>query len=116
AFAAAAPRVARVEGPLYAFLTDCLGNEKPALLRVSAANALGSSALNENQLGSLTQAIAKAGALELPKLLGAYERSSSGKVGQRLVDALGKAPAIESLSAEALRRTLKSYPEEIRKA
>ncbi len=116
AFAAAAPRTTKVDGVLFTFLMNCLAGDKPVMLRISAAHAIGSAGLSEAQLGSLTQAIATAGALELPKLLGAFERSTSGKVGLRLIEALGKAAAIESLSAEALRRTLKGYPDDVRKA
>src|SRR5205814_10278923 len=76
----------------------------------------GAAGLSATPLGPPTQPPAAAGALGLPKLLGAFERSTSARTGQRLVESLSKAAAFESLQAEALRRTLKGYPDEIRKA
>jgi putative membrane-bound dehydrogenase-like protein len=114
AFAAAAARVAKLDSTIFTFVFECLKPEAPVLLRVSASQGLGAAGLSDAQLGTLSQALPAAGALELPKLLGAYERSTNGKTGQRLVEALSKAAALESLQAEALRRTLKGYPEDVR--
>jgi putative membrane-bound dehydrogenase-like protein len=115
AFAAAAPRVAKLDPTIFTFAFECLKPESPVLLRLSAAQGLGGAGLSDTQLGTLSQALPAAGALELPKLLGAYERSSNGKVGQRLVESLSKAAALESLQGDSLRRTLKSYPEDVRR-
>ncbi len=112
---AAAPRIARLEPALFGFLASSVNKERPVLLRMAAAQALGSSGLDDGQLGALAAEVAQAGALELPKLLGAYERSRNGATGKRLLAALEKCAAVESLSPEALRRTLAPYPDEVRK-
>jgi putative membrane-bound dehydrogenase-like protein len=111
---AAAPRVARLEMPLFNFLREGVDKEKPALLRLAAAQALGAAGLSDDQLFRLAPTLGAAGALEMPKLLAAYERSGSAKAGRELVARLEKSPALEALPAEALRRALKNYPEEVR--
>jgi putative heme-binding domain-containing protein len=114
ALLAAAPRLAKVDTAIFNFLRDCVDREKPVLLRLAAAQALGAAGLSDDQLARLAPTLATAGALELPKLLVAYERSGSAKAGKELVAQLGKSPALEALPAEALRRALKNYPEEVR--
>ncbi|HLY11697.1 MAG TPA: PVC-type heme-binding CxxCH protein [Planctomycetota bacterium] len=114
ALVAVAPRLAKLESGLFGFLRECVDQEKPALLRLAAAQALGSAALSNDQLFRLASTLGTVGALELPRLLGAYEHSDSAKVGHELIAWLEKSPAIESLPAEALRRALQSYPDEIR--
>jgi putative heme-binding domain-containing protein len=65
-------------------------------------------------LRELTANLAEAGPLELPQLLGAYERTQSGAIGEALLAALARSPALESLSSESLRRTLNGYPDDVR--
>jgi putative membrane-bound dehydrogenase-like protein len=114
ALAAAAPRLARLERPLFALLLESVDPGKPALLRMTAAQALGSAALEGDQLQALLKVVAAAGPLELPRLLGAFERAkSSGSAAQALVAALEKSKSLESLSPETLRRTLEGYPGDV---
>jgi putative heme-binding domain-containing protein len=114
ALLAAAPRIARLDSQLFGFLRECLDKEKPALLRLAAAQALGAAGLTDDQLFRLASTVGAAGAMEMPKLLAAYERSGNAKAGRELVAQLEKSPAVGALPAESLRRALKSYPEEIR--
>ena len=114
ALVAAAPRIAKLESAFFGFLRECLDKEKPALLRLGAAQALGAAGLTEDQLFRLAPSVGAAGALEMPKLLGAYERSGGAKAGKELIAQLEKSSAVEALPAESLRRALKSYPEEVR--
>jgi putative heme-binding domain-containing protein len=72
--------------------------------------------LDDRQLAALAPSIAEVGPLELPRLLGAYERSSDPAVADRLLAALAKAPGFASLSADVLRRVLAGYPGEVRSA
>jgi putative membrane-bound dehydrogenase-like protein len=116
ALAAAAPRLDQLGAPLFEFLTKCLHKDRPPLLRLSAAEALGSVRLEDGQLQALGKVMATTGALELPHLLAAFETSKNLAVGQRLVAALSQAPGLPSLSPEALRRTVQAYPEEVRQA
>ncbi len=115
AFAAAAPRAAP-DPALFAFLQKCLAPDRPALLRIAAAQGLGATALNEAQLVSLAGSLGKAGALELPRLVGAWERTRSANAGRKLLSALEKAASFESLTAEGLRKAVESQPEEVRAA
>jgi putative membrane-bound dehydrogenase-like protein len=116
ALAAAAPLVANLDEEALVFLLDCLAPEKAPLLRATAADALGQMKLSEAQLTKLAHALPTAGALELPRLLAAFEKSSKQVVGEALVAALGRAPAARGLRAEVLTRTLEKYPAEVRKA
>lgn len=113
ALAAAAPRLPGLDDAAVAFLTECLKGE--ILLRMTAAKALGSAKLNDGQLARLTRAVAGAGPLELPKLVGAFERSRHRDTGRRFVDALSGSAALESLSADALRRALARFPDDVKK-
>jgi putative membrane-bound dehydrogenase-like protein len=116
ALAAAAPRIDHLESAQFDFLEKCLDKEKPPLLRLAAASALGQATLNERQLKALTKNVASAGPLEMYKLLAAYERSDNPEVGKALLAALTKAPGLQSVNIDILNRTLKRYPEAVQKA
>ncbi len=116
AAAAAAPRVARLERPLFDLLAGAMAPDRPPLLRLAAAEALGRAGHEDAQLNLLSARLAAAGALEVPKLLPAYEKSRNGEVGKRFVAALGKSPGLASLAPEALMSSLKSFPLEIRES
>jgi putative membrane-bound dehydrogenase-like protein len=116
ALAALAPRAAGIDPDDFEFLRDQLLPDKTPLLRLAAAEALGKGRLDDRQLIALAPSLAEAGPLELPQLLGAYERSGDRSVAGRLLAALAKAPGFTSLSAEGLRRVLAGYPEDVRSA
>jgi putative heme-binding domain-containing protein len=111
---AAAPRMAKIDGALFRFLLGCLGKDQPPLLRLAASEAIGKSPLDEAQLNQLTVVLAGAGPLEIPRLIGAYERSRSAGVAKKVLNVLESAPGFPSLTAERLRTVFKGYPEEIR--
>jgi putative heme-binding domain-containing protein len=112
ALAAAPP--SKLEPGLFAFLTACLDREKPPLLRLSAAEAVGRAVLDDAQLDALTRVVAKAGPLEVPRLVGPFERSRNASVGRKLVAALDASPGLTSLSPEALGRALRPFPDEVK--
>jgi putative membrane-bound dehydrogenase-like protein len=114
ALAALAPRLGRVEPPIFDFLIGRLDPNLTPLDRLSAAAALGPMRLADEQLGRLAQAVTAAGALELPHLIGPFEHSKDSEVGRKLLAALDKAPGLTSLSPENVQRTLQGYPEEVR--
>ncbi len=116
ALAAAAPHVEKLEPPLFDFLLSCLDASQPPLLRATAADAAGQLKLNDEQLGKLTGTIAGAGALELPRLLAAFDKGGSAAAGRQLVAALEKAPAVKGLRAEVLTQALEHFPEEVRRS
>jgi putative membrane-bound dehydrogenase-like protein len=114
ALAAVAPRLSRLDPPLFGFLGDCLTAEQPVLLRLSAAGVLGRAPLDESQLDALTEVVSRAGAMEISRLLPAYERTSSGAIGAKLVTALARSPGRSSLTFEAVRQALKDFPDDVR--
>jgi putative membrane-bound dehydrogenase-like protein len=116
AWAAVAPRAARIGPDDFAFLRAELRRDNPPLLRLAAAEALGTSRLDDRQLVALVPSLAQAGPLELPPLLGAYERSKDPSVAKDLLAALAKAPGLQSLSAETLRRVLAGSADEVRRS
>src|SRR5205823_3852939 len=116
AWGAVARRAAGIGADDFALLRTQLHGDRPPLLRRAAAEALGDLRLDDDQRLELTQSVAEAGPFELPHLLAAFERPGNPAVAERFVAALGKAPGLESLSAETLRRTLAGHPEEVRAA
>lgn len=111
-----APRLREFPSASYDFLLTRFAPAREPLERRSAAAVLAQAALSEAQLRSLLRVVAGAGALEMPQLVAPFEKSKDAQIGKELVAALEKAPGLTSLSADALRRTLKDYPEEIRQA
>jgi putative heme-binding domain-containing protein len=116
ALAAAAPRIKELNDSQFELVIRCLDKDQPPLLRLSAAGVSSQAGLRQDQLEKLTRLVAAAGPLEMPKILAAYERSANPVIGMKLLAALANAPGLESLTAEALQRTLKAYPEEIKRA
>jgi len=116
ALSAVASRLKEVTETQFAVLRASMNKEKPPLLRLSAADALGRAPLFESQLIALTAMIAEMGAMELPKILPAFERSNSAEVGRKFLAALGESKALNSLTPDALRSALKNFPDEIRAA
>jgi putative heme-binding domain-containing protein len=112
---AVAPRLPRLESPLFEFLVSQLDQAELPLRRLAAARALGRAPLNDGQLLALTRAIGATGALSLPHLIPAFVRSHDPRVGNALVAALRRSPGLRSLTPQALERTLRGYPEEVRR-
>jgi putative heme-binding domain-containing protein len=104
----------RVPQDIFDFLCTRLDKDLPPLERLAAAETLGNLDPTDGQLQSLTRALATAGALEMPHLVAAYERTGKREVGEHLVATLDKAPGLASLSPELLRRACQNYPPEVR--
>jgi putative heme-binding domain-containing protein len=123
ALAAVAPRIDNLSEAHYKFLTRCLDREQPPLLRLAAAGALGQmgkaggkSGLHPEQLRALLPYLKNADPLELPRLLEIYERINNPPITRQMLTALEAAPALESLTLDAVRRTLQGYPEDVQQA
>lgn len=116
ALLAAAPRLRGIDRSVFDYLRSLLDQKLPPLLRRAAADALRSLRLDDAQLEILADTIRSASAMELPLMVSAFERSRNPTAGYKLIAALGKAPGLQSLSADGLRRTLKEYPAEVQKA
>ena len=92
------------------FLTAQIRHNRLPMERLAAAQALGDGRLDVAGKLHATTAIAKAGPLELPALMGVYQRESDARVGQQLVVALAEAPALSALARGQLKRLLGQYP------
>jgi putative heme-binding domain-containing protein len=110
AAAVAAPRLAALEPALFDFLLGSLESNQSALVRLDAAEALGSASLASLQLQKLAAAIAGAGALEAPRLVRAFEQTSDAETGLALVAALGKSAGLKAIEHDRLAVLLSTYP------
>jgi putative heme-binding domain-containing protein len=114
ALEAAAPALKSLDSPLFAFLLAHLDPDTAPLRRLAAARVLGRVPLETDQLLELAGAVQQSGAMVLPQLLPAFERSRNPNVGAALVGALGKAPGRLAVTVPALHRALQNYPAGIR--
>ena len=115
ALTAAAPRLKALGPDLFDLLLTRLKSEA-ATDRLAAAQALSLAPLSADQLVALCNVLPKATALELPRLLAAFERGGSAELGRALVGALQQSPALASLAPQSLRDALKAFPAEVRTA
>jgi putative heme-binding domain-containing protein len=116
-----ARRGARLDEAGLKLLLDQINQDVLPVERLAAADALGKAALDERQLARLPAVVARAGPLELPSLLRAFEtaartRRGSGELGLRLVDALAKSPGAKTLPAGRIRAVLDLYSPKVREA
>jgi putative heme-binding domain-containing protein len=113
--AAVAGRLDGLEPELFDFLRAAIDESNAPLVRLDAAEALARSRLSEGQLLALAATLAECGPLELPRLVRAFEQSTSEEVGRQLVAALGRSPGLKSLSGEALAALAAPYGEAVRR-
>lgn len=81
----------------------------PVAPRLLAAEALAKAKLDASQLGTVADALASAGPLEIDRLLPAFAKSGDEAVGLRVVEALRRSPIRASLRADAIRPHLAKY-------
>jgi putative heme-binding domain-containing protein len=115
ALAVAGASLPQVEPELFDFLVAQLDAEKPVPLRGAASRALAKAPLSRQQLLALTSPLSEAGPLELPTLLGAFEKGGDEELGDKLLAALGKARGLSNLRADLLETALKQFPPGIQK-
>jgi putative heme-binding domain-containing protein len=113
AFEAAAPHGSTLTRDEFEFLIDRLKRDEPPLVRMAAARCLGTVPLDAGQLDALCDVIAHAGAIILPRLLPAFQRSRDAATGAHLIAALARAPGLRSLSTQDLNEALHGYPTEV---
>jgi len=109
ALAALPGGIGAVEPAVFQFLVTQLDDRQGTLAQLSAAEILGRAKLTAQQLASLTPAVARAGPLEMDRLLMAYEKSADDSVGAALVAALGNAKGVTALRPDTLRMRLKHF-------
>lgn len=94
----------------FSLLLKQLEPDAPAGIRGEAARMFGLARLTRTQLLNLSQAVARAGALELPILLEAFYKSRDQEVGERFVDALQMSPGVGNVPPDEIKRMLTRYP------
>jgi putative membrane-bound dehydrogenase-like protein len=114
AAAVATPRLASVEPVLFDFLMASLDENAPALVRLNASEALGQAHLDASQLLPLAQAVARAGVLEAPRLVLAFEQTTDAEIGRALVASLGRSAGLRGIEHDALAALIEPYPPVVR--
>jgi putative heme-binding domain-containing protein len=86
------------------------------LQRATAAAVLSRARLDDHELLELIDTIRTANPLELPRLLGAFERSTSEETGLKLITALRRSKSLQSLRPEQLKPVLAKHPAAVQQA
>ncbi len=102
--------LAPVETPLFDFLCAHLDARQPMLVRGAAATVLARAPLSPPQQLALTEKVRTVGALEVPKLLPAFERNPGEALGLKLVAALQQSPGLPGVRANVLKPLFARYP------
>ena len=116
AFAAIPAGVADLPAEEFALIIAGLGIDNPLNVRGASADILSRAKLSDGQLLELCETIKTVGPLELDRVLGAFDKSTSEEVGRKLLAALTEATALTSLRIDSLRLKLAKYPPEIVRA
>ena len=116
ALAAVPGGLTEVEPATFAFLIDRLDPEGTVAVRGLAADVLSKAKLAPDQLDALVTALAKAGPLEVDRLLAAYDAQADDALGKKLVAALLGSPALSSLRIDALKAHLAKFGPATREA
>ncbi|HEY2953324.1 MAG TPA: PVC-type heme-binding CxxCH protein [Verrucomicrobiae bacterium] len=114
ALAAVPGGLGEVDEATFDLLRACVAPTKPVTTRSAAAGVLAKARLSEEQLLALADALKTAGPLEVPKLLGAFERATNEALGLKLVAVLKESPALSSLRAEMVKPRLTNFPATVR--
>jgi len=102
-----------VEPALFNFLCANLDLSKPVPARAAASRVLGMARLTDEQLISLAETSGKAGPLELPRLIGAFEQTTNETVGLKLMAALKQSKSLASVRPDVLKKTSANYPSSV---
>ncbi len=118
ALAALAARQPRLSEPAFRYLLGRLDPAVDAALRLAAAQVIGRSALDDEQLARLARTrVAKADPLILPPLLEAFRRLRNEQVGLDLVAALTRLPgALGAVGGQRLEELTRGFPAAVRTA
>ena len=113
ALAAARRPLAESDDELFAFLLAKIGPDEPFRVRTAAAEVLGNSTLNEQQLARLAGRMKHLAAAELKQVLGLFANVSSDLVGHRLVASLTASSSASNLQAFRLQHVLANFGPQI---
>ncbi len=105
-----------VEPALFGELTRRALPEEAYELRSAATEVLAKATLTDEQRLTLVQTIQQVGALELPKLLPAFEKAPSESLGLKLIAALQSSTGFRGLRVDLLKQLLTKYPATVQQA
>lgn len=98
----------------FTFLLSHLQPDVLAPNRQQAATILSQGLLSQKQLLTLaTEFLPQADAFIIPRILPAFRQGKDITIGEAVVNALLKAPTLDSFSEETLRQIFKNYPAEL---
>ncbi len=115
ALAAVHGGLARVEPDEFALLRASLEPDRPASIRAAAAGVLERAKLDRDQLSTLTGSLEKAGPMEVPRLLPAFDNAADEALGLQRLAALERSPGRSSVRGDNLRPRLAKYPAVVQK-
>ncbi|HET7218868.1 MAG TPA: PVC-type heme-binding CxxCH protein [Vicinamibacterales bacterium] len=101
---------------LFALVVSSLQAQESVPVRAAAADVVGRRPLTRDQLYALLPAVASASALELPRVLAAFDAASDEALGLALIGALERATSRAALRGDILRPRLSRYPETVKRA
>ncbi len=104
-----------VDSDLFELLRTSLEPAQPVSIRVAAAGVLEKAALDRSQLMALAGLLERAGPLELPRLLPAFDRGSDEALGFEMLAAIQRSKGRTSVRGEILRPRLAKYPESVQR-
>ncbi|MDA1315244.1 MAG: HEAT repeat domain-containing protein [Acidobacteria bacterium] len=113
ALAASAASLPSVPAELFEFLISHIGSSIPVSLRSGASRSLATAPLGRDQLATLAAALAEAGPLELPTLLGAFDGGGDESLGAALAEALKDARGLSNLRADTIENAFAKFPESV---
>ena len=113
ALAASSSALPSVSAGLFDFLVAQIDSAKPVPMRSAACRALAAAPLDGQQRLALTDSVRDAGPLELPTLLGAFEKGGDEALGEALTNALENARSLSNLRADTLENVLEKFPASI---
>jgi putative membrane-bound dehydrogenase-like protein len=104
-----------VDPDLFDVVRTGLDPAQPVAVRVAAAGVLEKATLGSDQLMGLTALLERAGPLELPRLLPAFDRGHDEALGLAMLAALERSNGRSSVRGDVLRPRLAKYPETVQK-
>ena len=110
ALAASSVALPSVSAEMFDFLVAQVDSAKPVPVRSAASRALAAAPLDGGQRLALTDSVREAGPLELPTLLGAFEKGGDEALGAALTKALEDARSLANLRADTLESVLEKFP------
>lgn len=104
-----------VEPELFTFLTRSVLPDQPLRDRANAAETLARSTLTRDQLIALTATVRSVGALELPRLLGAFDRNADDAVARGLLKSIDAAAGRSAFRADTAKATFARCSPEVKR-